>query len=147
MAQTKREYEHLDEFNTIATKIVDKYPEQFYGVELDEIRCVSVVNKERPERQEKLWELMPVKYPIRLDCKYGWYVVVYGSDWSALVDKHKKLLVASILCGIPTGDDSEGKTITFDYKDYATMLRTFGVDYLDSEDVPDILEEDVEWRA
>ena len=147
MAQNKREYEHLDEFSDIAKKVIEKYPEQFYDIDLDEIRCVAITNKERPEKQDKLWEVMPVKYPVRLDCKYGWYIVVHASDWQAMTDKHKKLLVAGSLCAIPTGDNSEGKTVPFDYKDYSTMLRTFQVDYLDRDDVPDILAEDINWKS
>tara|TARA_Y100000310_G_C20668395_1_gene808902 strand:- start:1042 stop:1488 length:447 start_codon:yes stop_codon:yes gene_type:complete len=147
MVQATKEYEHLDEFDDLANKIVEKYPEIFYGVNLDEIRCVSITNKDRGEKQDKLWEVMPVKMPVRLDCKYGWYIVVYGSDWHKLIDKHKKLLVASALCAIPTGDNAEGKTKPLDYKDYAVMLRTFGVDYLDADTVPDILEEDVQWKS
>jgi len=115
MVQAAKEYEHLDEFDDLANKIVEKYPEIFYGVNLDEIRCVSITNKD--------------------------------SDWHGLVDKHKKLLVASALCAIPTGDNAEGKTNPLDYKDYKVMLRTFGVDYLDTDNVPDILGEDVQWKS
>jgi len=147
MVQAAKEYEHLEEFDTIAAKVVEKYPEVFYGVNLDEIRCVSVVNKDRPEKQDKLWEVMPVKMPIKMDCKYGWYISIYSSDWHKLVEKHKKLLVASALCSIPTDDNAEGKTKPPDYKDYAVMLRTFGVDYLDKDDVPDILDEDIQWQS
>ena len=146
MAQTKKEFEALDEFTDFAKKIIDKYPDVFYDVEIDEIRCVAITNKQRSQTKDTLWEIMPVKQPVRMDCQYGWYIIVHLSDWNSLDERQKKLLVANALCALPEGDDKDGKTVTPDYKDYAVMLRTFGVDYLINDDSPDILNEDVEWK-
>jgi hypothetical protein len=146
MAQSKKEYEALDEFQDLAKKITDKYPDIFFDVEIDEVRAVAITNKQRPQTRDNLWEIMPVKQPVRMDCKYGWYVVVHLSDWDALDERQKKLLVANALCALPEGDDKEGKTVPPDYKDYGLMLRTFGVDYLTNDDSPDILSTDVDWK-
>ena len=145
MANAKREFEALDEFSTVAKKLVTKYPDLFYGLDIDEVRCVAVTNKERPENSDKLWEVMAVKQPIRLDCPYGWYLIVHLSDWESLGDKQKNILVAEMLCSIPVGDDVEGKLNQPDYKGYSVMLRTLGVDYLENPDTPDILAKDIQW--
>ena len=83
--------------------------------------------------------------PIRLDCDYGWYVVMHQSDWEGMGDKQKYAVVAQVLCAIPTGDDNEGKVSPPDYKDYGIILRTLGVDFLENPEIPDILSEDVKW--
>ena len=145
MAQAKKEFEALDEFEDFAKQIVTKYPDVFYDVDVDEVRCVAITNKQRPQTKETLWEVMAVKQPVRMDCKYGWYIVVHLADWDALEEKQKKLLVADALCSIPTGDEKEGKLNYPDYKDFRIMLQTFGVNYIEKDDVPDILDEEVEW--
>jgi len=71
MAKVKPEYEVVNEFSLLANKIIDKYPDVFYGIMVDKIRCVKIINKERPEGKNKLWELLAVKMPIRLDCPYA----------------------------------------------------------------------------
>ena len=59
---------------------------------------------------------------------------------------HKLLLIAEILHGIPK--DEEGKVVSCDTKGYGTMFRTFKtIDYLDSPNVPNILEEDIVWKT
>jgi hypothetical protein len=146
MAKAKPEYEVLDEFKALAKLIVDKHPNVFYGIEVDAVQCVAITNKERPDTKAELWQVVPVKMPIRLDCQYGWYVVLFQEDWEEASDKQKKLIVASALCAIPAGEDAEGKANRPDFNDYAVMLRTFGVDYLDNSEVPDLLEDDINWK-
>ena len=140
MAQIKPEYEVVDEFNTIATKIVEKHPNIFNGIKVDEIRCYAITNKERPEKK-KTWEVKAVAHPVRIDCPYGWYAVVYSQDWEEMDEKHKALMVSAILCSI----GEEGKVNPFDLKDYGVLVRTFGPDYLDKADIPDILKDNVDW--
>jgi hypothetical protein len=73
------------------------------------------------------------------------YVTVWAGDWDALSSKTKLALISEIMCGIPK-DDTEGKILPFDTKGFGTMYRTFKtIDYLEDPNIPDILEEDVEW--
>jgi hypothetical protein len=146
MAKEKKQYEVVNEFRGLASQIIDKYPQQFYGIEIDKVQCVKITNKERPEKDNKLFSNIAVKMPIALDAPYLWYITVFGSDWDALSPKHKLLLVSEILCSIPTGDEEVGKVNGFDSKGYKLMQRTFkGIDYMDSPSVPNILEEDIQW--
>ncbi len=74
MAQTKPEYEVNDEFNDMASQIVDKFPEKFNHIEVGKVRCVNITNKERKEKPagERIWNLVAVKMPMAIDCPYGW---------------------------------------------------------------------------
>lgn len=147
MAKVKPAYEVVEDFGKMSIQIVEKYPEIFHGVDVNEIRCVKIINKERSSTsQTSLWKLSAVKMPMRLDCPYGWYVTLYSSDWDAMDEKHQLLLVAEVLNGIPTDADSEGKVNGFDSKGYKIMQRTFKtIDYLEEPNVPHILDEDVNW--
>lgn len=147
MAKEKPVYEVNDEFNKMAGQIVEKFPEKFYGTQVDRICCVNIVNKERTESNKKLWRLEGVKMPVALHCKYKWYVVLHLVDWETFSEKQKLLLVAEILHGIPSSEDEEG-VVTPDIKGYASMFRTFsGIDYLEDPDAPHLLNDDVEWRS
>jgi len=146
MAKAKPEYEVVEEFGRMANRIVAKYPDLFYGVNVDEIRCVKIINKSRPVTKNTLWQLEAVKMPIRLDCRFGWYITLFADDWDEMDERHKLLLVAEILHGVPTNKEDEGKVNSFDTKGYATMFRTFKtIDYLSESNVPHILKEDVNW--
>jgi acyl-CoA thioesterase len=149
MAQVEPEYEKCSEFNDIAQKIVDAHTEQFQGIDVSKINAVLITNKDRSEKQAQLWKLIAVSQPVRMDCPYAFYAVLYLSDWDGLLMKHKLLLVAQVLHAIPIGEDGmmdEGGVTAFDMKDFSVMLRTFGTDYLIKENVPNILEEDFKWH-
>lgn len=145
MPNIRPEYEQVNEFPSIASSLVAKYPDIFPGVEIDKMRCVAITNKERGE-DKKLWEIRAVPMPIRMDCPYAYYVILFMSDWVNLSTKHRQLLVSDILCAIPA-DGEEGKIIQPDMKDFAVMLRTFGVDYLQkpADELTDLINDTVKW--
>jgi hypothetical protein len=144
--QIRPAYDRLAEFTTIAEKLIDLYPEKFGGTDLKSIRCVSITNKDRPESKKLMWEIKGVEDPIRMDCPVSYYVIVYQSDWDSLDTVHRQLLVSDALHAIPSGDDAAGKTLAPDLKGYSPMLRTFGTDFMDRSDVPDIVKTKIQWK-
>ncbi len=56
------------------------------------------------------------------------------------------MFVAQTLNAIPTSSEDEGKIISRDFKDYKVLVKTFGVEYQDNPNVPDLLKEDVKWK-
>lgn len=139
------QYEEISDFNTIAAKLVARYPEIFADKKVDRIAAVAITNKDRPERRRQLFELRPVVPPINLFCNKEYVVTFYMNDWIVMSDKHKALVVSTVLHSISS--EGHGKTVAFDMKDHSVMLRTFGVDYLDNGDVPDIINEQISWRV
>ncbi len=142
--QSKQEFEEVKEFHQIASKLVKKYPDVFFGLDIDKVKCVAITNKERCKKN-KLWRVKPVPMPIRMDCPFSYYVVIFMSDWVELQNKHKYLLVSDSILSIPIEDDKEGTLNAFDMQDFGVMIRTFGPDYLDRDNVPDIIDDDVKW--
>jgi hypothetical protein len=143
MPQIKPEYEIIDDFRTMSVKLVEKYPDVLDGVNAASIRCVAITNKD-PKENKPLWELRAVPMPIRLDCPYSHYVIVNMADWATLDDKHKALLAFDVLCSISR--DGDEKVVPFDLKDHSVVLRTVGVDYMKRADVPDILNDNIQWK-
>jgi len=149
MAQVEPEYEALDEFNDLAKAIVEKHSDKFAGIDLAVIAARQITNKDRSEKNNKLYEVIAVKPPIREDCKYAFYIIIHKSDWDILEKKHRLLLIAQALHAInldENGEMVEGKVNSPDMKDFSPMLRTFGPDYLVKDNVPDLLEDEIKWR-
>ena len=148
MAQTAPEYASLEEFTELATKLLEKQGSKFEGIDLNVIAARAITNKDRSEKNPKLYEILAVKPPVREDCKYAYYVIIHQSDWDVLEKKHKLLLIAQALHAIPldeNGEMEEGKVNSPDMKDFAPMLRTFGPDYLVKDNVPDLLDDEIKW--
>jgi len=143
--QIKPEYEINDEFVTLAKRLTEKYPSQFYGKPVDVLRSVTITNKDRPNKK-KMAEVRAVPMPVAMDCPYKFYVIVYSSDWDAFNPKQKQALVADVLFTLPDGADEE-KLVQPDLKDHSVVLRTLGVDYMQSTELPDLLVEDIEWQT
>ena len=139
------EYESLDEFSKIAVELSEIHESHFAGLEVNLIKGYVITNKDRGESQKSLWSIKGVPMPILLDCPYAYYVIMFQSDWDSLSKQQKGKLVLDVLHGIPTDDDDKGKVLSMDMKDYATMLRTFGPDYMLNANGPDPFDKDIEW--
>jgi len=142
MPTVASEYEALEEFSKIASQLKNKYPHVFVG-DISKVRCVVITNKERPPAHKSYWDVKAVPMPIKMDCPYSYYVILYSKDWTEFSEKGKRLLVSDILLAIPAEDD--GKVNAFDLKDYATMVRTFGPDYIENTKAKDPIDDTVEW--
>ena len=150
MAQVQPEYTVNDEFNQMAAQIADKYPGKFNHVEIDKICCVNITNKEIKEGRpagERIWKLGAVKMPMALHCPYGWYIVLNQIDWDEKSEKHKLLLVAECLHGLPCDEDNAGKVASPDTKGYHAIFNTFGLDCHDDPEIPHLLNTEVAWKG
>lgn len=148
MAQDKPIYEVVDEFYNLAGGLIEKYPEVFYGVDINKIRCVKITNKERDaSKKQKLFEVLAVKMPVLIDSPYGWYITVWHNHWDSFTESQKLLLIADALLHVPSNPiEDEGKVVPCDTKVHSTMVRTFkGIDYLDDPDTPHLLNDTVKW--
>jgi len=145
MAQDKPHYEVNEEFNEMAGKLADKYPEKFSGIETDSICCVNITNKERKGgRNEPIWKVKAVQMPMALHCPYTHYIVLWQSDWDTLGERHKLAVVAETLHAIPL--DEKEKVTPMDLKGYHAVLATLGLDFMEDSEIPHLLEDDVEWK-
>ena len=146
MANVKTEYTENTEAAAIASQLVEKYPEVFGALDVANITFRRIMNKERNEKK-KYWEVKSVPFPVRIDCPHGYYITMYNQDWAEMDESHRALLVAEALHTIPTEQDKEGKLNTFDIKTFGNMVRTFGVDFMDKSDVPNLLKDTVKWNV
>lgn len=143
MPQVKPEYEVIEEFKTIALKLLEKYPDVLDGINPNLLRCVGVTNKD-PKEGKPLFELQQVRYPQRLDLPYDFYVVVNMHDWQTFDESHQAALIFDVLCSVSR--DGDGKVVPFDLKDHSVVVRSLGVDYMLRPDIPNILTDNIKWK-
>ena len=145
----KTEYGELKEFNAIAKKIIDKQSEIFAVTDVDiflsKIKCVSILNKERDDKEP--YAVKGIADPIRMFCTCSYVATVYNSDWENYTDVQKEYIVFAILRRIPIVEAEEGKLIPLDYKDDSLMVRTFGPDWLNNSDLGALSNTSVEWKV
>src|SRR5947209_1303241 len=115
MAVFKNSYEEIDDFFSIAIRLINKYPEIFPGVDPKEfvsnIKCVGINNKSRKD-EEEYFDVKGVAQPIRMFCEVSYIAVVYLRDWINLDSKHKAILVQKILSRIPLDSQEEGRVLS-----------------------------------
>lgn len=143
MPQVAPNYEELPEFLDIADQLVDRFPEVYGNTDLGRIACFAVTNKERKDSSKPIWEIMPIKSPLSILCNKDYVIKVFQNSYEELGDKHKTALVADALNAI--SEEGKGKINPKDLKEYAIMIRTLGVDFMDNPDIPDLLNDDVNW--
>lgn len=146
MAQDKPIYEAVSEFAKLAKQLIEKYPEVFYGIDVNKISCVKVTNKDR-DKKKKLFEVLAVKMPVLMDAPYGWYITVWHNFWDAFTENQKLLLISDALLHVPSNPiEDEGKIKPCDVKAHSTMVRTFkGIDWLDDSTIPHLINDDIDW--
>ena len=143
--KVKPEYENLDEWNSLANSIAQKHPERFGGLDLAKIKAVVITNKDKPDDPDKVFDVVPVKMPVKMDCPFSYYVVYWTSDWATRDEEHKLVAVAKAMRAIPTDDKEEGKVFPPNMKDFSDLVLTLGPDYLNKPKIPHLLRDNIKW--
>jgi len=141
MAKVKATYEDVPDFSDIATKLIAKYPDHFEHVDINKVKCRAINNKDRTEKG-KYWDLKAIPEFALPDCDYSYYVIIFLPDWVDMTDKLRNRMVCDVMWSIP---DEEGKVKSFDLKAHAPMVRSMGVDFMEDDNGPDPLVDDIKW--
>ncbi len=145
MPQIAAEWEEIPDFTTMASRLIEKYPDRFAGVDPDWIIAYGQTNKDRPEGKTKPYEMSGIPEPESFTNSKKYIVKLFMSEWEGRDEKCKLGLVFSALERIDKEHPEKGKVSGYDYKDQATLVRTFGVDWHTRSNLPDLLKEDIEF--
>lgn len=143
MAQIIPQWVESDEFHTMAMKLVDKYPEHFSEIDANQIVAYICVNKDKPESKNKPYDMTGTVPPESFTNSKTYFVKICNNVWER-TDSQKLALVFSSLCRIDPSNP--GKVKPFDYSDQTVMVNTFGANWYERGDLPNILNDDVEIR-
>ncbi len=144
MAQIPPEWESVPEFVEMSSRIVEKYPERFGEIEVSQIVAYKCTNKDKPEKKAKSYEMTGSTEPESFTNEKTYFVKFFSSDWESKTTEQKLLMVCSALSRIDT--TNPGKIGPLDYRDQNVMVRTFGTDWVERGDVPNLLNESISFR-
>jgi len=134
----------LGEVKPIIEALKDKYPDKFYAVNPDTIVSIAVENKPRPNSKKEEITIKGIKPPTSLLTSKEYILFLYLSDWETWTEGQRIIHVARTIYRI--SDEGGGKLVKPNIEDNSVFLNTFGLGYEDKEDVPNILEKEIEWK-
>tara|TARA_Y100000034_G_C6908993_1_gene422842 strand:- start:5842 stop:6273 length:432 start_codon:yes stop_codon:yes gene_type:complete len=143
MTKIKPQYIELDDFYKVARDLSDKYVDLFGTIDIDRIKAFAVINKAKQDSTTSWWSIIQVRDPLCDIFNVDYVFKLFLSDWEYLLEKNRCLLVADALLSI---DPANERVKKFDVQDHSLMIRNFGLDYLESDDTPDILSDTFEWK-
>ena len=143
MVKSKPQYTELEEFYDIAKKLSNKYFDLFGTRDNSRIRSFAIMNKSRQDDSNPWWSIIQVREPLCDIFNVDYVFKLFLTDWESLLEKSKYLLVADALLSI---DPVNERVKKFDVQDHSLMIRNFGLGYLESDVVPDILNDKFEWK-
>jgi len=91
-----KKYVVNDEFKTIVSCLIGKYPKNFLSVTIQKLCCVNLITTER-SHTERVWTLQKVKMPMALHCQYDWYIIFRSADWDNWSERKKAYMVGDVL--------------------------------------------------
>lgn len=143
MTQIKPEWVEIEEFATMASKLVERYPERFGEIDVAQMVAYACVNKDRPEGKSKPYDMSGSTPPESFTNSKSYFVKLFQNVWDRTYTQ-KLALVFSALSRIdPT---IPGKIKPLDYADQEEMVSNFGANWHERGDLPDLLKDEVNLR-
>lgn len=146
MAQVQCEFSRLNQWEQLAKKLIDKYPERFSFLDPSTFVAYVITNKEKKDyAQARPYELQVDKLPMRLSNQFQYFVwFKHPDDWNEKPDNIKVALVISALERIDRSNPEN--ILPLDYRDQSIMVRTFGINWANNPTIPNALDLDVVFK-
>lgn len=139
MPQVEPEWAIVQEAEDIARRLIDKYPEKLGHIGVDEIGVAAIVNKPRPDTADWFAKTKGIKHPEALYCPKKYIIFFHMDTWDQFDPVTKQYMILAELMRIP--DPPDGSVLKKDIQDVKALVKTFGVDYLENANKPNLLEE------
>lgn len=145
---TEKVYSRVTEAEAMIKAICQKQPEVLWCVRPEMVQVWGVENKERSEKNKKLAVIKPIKgvekaimQDANLPVRY--HIDLYWSDWREWKERKKQWIMFHELLHIHS---EVGKSIKHDCEDFRIILDKVGVDWSNSETLPDLVNDDVKFN-
>lgn len=101
------------------------------------IGCAAITGKEKPESQSWDAQIEGIKEPSALWSKKIYCIKFYQSTWDRYTEEMRQHMLFKQLLRIP--DDCNGKVLPFDLQDNYMLVKTYGTDYMNKINLPNLL--------
>lgn len=140
MPQIKPEWAISGEAQDIVSKLCQLYPERFGHIMSDSIGCIGMMNKDKGENKKDS-KIKGIKMPESLFCSKIYIIEFFQNSWEEYTPAQRAAMLIKNLDRIPdTEDGPDGSVLPEDLKDNRTLVKGWGVDYMDNPQLPDLSE-------
>jgi len=145
---TEKVYSRVTEAEDIIKKLCEKQPDVLWCVKPEMVAVLGIENKERSDKNNTLAKIKPVKGGEKALLQFNnipvrYIIEVYWSDWHEWKERKKQWVIFHELLHI---HHEIGKTIKHDCEDFRLILDKVGVDWVNSDKLPDLINEKVEFK-
>jgi predicted metallopeptidase len=146
---SEKVYSRVTEAEEIVKSLCKKYPEVLWCVSNPEIVAVmGIENKERSEKNKTLAKIKPIKGSekaiLQINNIHVRYIIeLYWNDFREWKERKKQWIIFHELLHI---HHEIGKTIKHDSEDFRILLDRVGVNWVNSETLPDLINDKVEFN-
>lgn len=144
MSQVVPQWAEIPEFNTLMTKIIDKYPDRFHKVQPEWFVAYGCTNKERPEKSKKpIFDMEGETEPKSFTNTKKYFITMFQQDWDGRSEESRIAIVFAALSRLDLDEPENGKVLSYNYKDIDVMVRTLGTDWHLRGNLPNLLTDKV----
>jgi hypothetical protein len=138
MATLVPEWEINEEAEQLVAKLVEMYPEKFGHISADAIGCAQITNKDKSESADWDSKINGITEPVGLYTPKRYIIWWHKDTWDKFAPAQKSVEIVSNLLRIP--DPMDGSLLKQDLKDHKCLVRSWGVDYKNNVNLPDLAE-------
>jgi predicted metallopeptidase len=146
---TEKIYSEVKDAKEIISNLCKKYPDIFWTITNPDIVVVlGIENKERSKKNKTLAKIKSVKAEEKTILRENnipvrYIVTLYYSDWNNWQPKTKQWILFHELLHI---HQEFGKMIKHDINDWKILVDKVGVSWINSENLPDLVNDDVKFN-
>ena len=148
MGRKEHIYSRITEAEEIIKKLCEKYPDVMWAVRPETITCYGIENKEKPKSSNVLAKVKSVKGSEKAifqenNIKARYIIELYWNEYNEWSEKKKQYVLFHELLHV---HPEFGRLIKHDSEDFAILLNTAGVKWVDKvNELPDLLHDDVKF--
>jgi predicted metallopeptidase len=142
MVYVAKDWKVSSEVKDIVHELSRKFISILSGVNPDEVSCIIAMDGKAPNKGQTLSKIRKVnnKTQAATGTTFNFIIEVYADNWFGLSETQKQWVILHELLHIdPNSEDP--KLRKHDVEDFSAILKTYGVDYIDS-DLPNLLDDE-----
>jgi len=145
---TEKLYSRVTEAEDMIVKLCEKQPEVLWAVKPSIISVLGIENKERSEKNKTLVKIKPVKGVEKAIMQQNnvstrYILELYWSDWNTWKAEKRQWIILQMLLHIHS---EVSKIINPDCIDFKIVIDKVGVNWVDSENLPNIIDGEVKFN-
>lgn len=130
------EWEILNDGETLSKNLCDVYPEKLGHIDPTKVGVAVITNKDRGDTQEWDSKMVGITPPASLFSTKQYVIYTNKNTWDSYTPAQRSVMIMRHLLRIP--DPADGSIAKEDLKDLKCLVRAWGVDYMESPQLPDI---------